>query len=109
MPQSIIPKGMVRFTHALVEDASLRSWFLGLEGLSTSLRQAAFSQMAQQMRSDGEDLGLAAAVSALARPEIYEAVLRLCDSVASCGDFRHCPTPPGSRLTFPLTYASAPH
>ncbi len=76
MPQSIIPEGMVRFTQALVEDASLRSWFLGLEQLSTSLRQAAFSQMAQQMRSDREDLDLAAAASALARPEMYDAVLK---------------------------------
>jgi len=76
MAQSIIPEGMVRFTHALVEDASLRAWFLGLERLSASLRQAAFSQMAQQMRSDKEDLGLAAAASALARPEMYDAVVK---------------------------------
>jgi hypothetical protein len=76
MAQSIIPEGMVRFTHALVEDASLRSWFLGLEHLSVSLRQAAFSQMAQQMRSDREDPDLAAALSVLARPEMYDAVLK---------------------------------
>lgn len=76
MAQSTIPEGMVRFTHALVEDASLRSWFLRLEHLSDSLRQAAFSQMAQQMRSDSEDLDLAAAVSALARTEMYDAVLK---------------------------------
>lgn len=71
-----IPEGMVRFTHALVEDVSLRSWFLGLESLSDSLRRAAFSQIAQQMRSDREDLDLAAAASALARPEMYDAVLK---------------------------------
>ena len=75
MAQSTIPEGMVRFTHALVEDAALRSWFLGLQHLSASLRQAAFTQMAQQMRSDREDLDLAAAASALARPEMYDAVL----------------------------------
>ena len=72
----MIPEGMVRFTHALVENASLRSWFLGLEQLSTSLRQAAFSHMAQQMKSDRQDLDLAAAASALARPEIYDAVVK---------------------------------
>ena len=76
MAQPIIPEGMVRFTHALVEDASLRSWFLGLEQLSTSLRQAAFSQMAQQMRSERGDLDLAVAASALARPEMYDAVVK---------------------------------
>jgi hypothetical protein len=76
MAQSRIPEGMVRFTHALVEDASLRSWFLGLEHLPASLRQASFSQMSQQMKSDREDLDLAAAASALARPEMYDAVLK---------------------------------
>jgi hypothetical protein len=76
MAESITTEGMVRFTHALVEDASLRSWFLGLEQLSTSLRQAAFSEMARRMRSDREDPGLAAAASALARPEIYDAVVK---------------------------------
>jgi hypothetical protein len=75
MAQSIIPEGMVRFTHALVEDAALRSWFLALQPLSASLRHAAFSQMSQQMKSDREDPELAAAVSALARPEMYNAVL----------------------------------
>jgi hypothetical protein len=67
---------MVRFTRALVEDASLRSWFLGLDQLSTSLREAAFRQMAQQMKSDREDLDLAAAASALAQPEMYDAVVK---------------------------------
>ncbi len=73
MAPSMIPEGMVRFTHALVEDASLRSWFLGLERLSASLRPAAFGQMAHQMRADREDPELAAAVSALVRPELYDA------------------------------------
>jgi hypothetical protein len=72
----MIPEGMVRFTHALVEDAGLRSWFLGLAPLSTSLRWAAFSQMSQQMISDREDPELAKAVSALAQPELYDAVFK---------------------------------
>jgi hypothetical protein len=76
MAQSTIPEGMVRFTHALVEDASLRSWFIELEHLSASRRRAAFSQMAEQMKRDREDLDLAAAVTALARPEMYDAVVK---------------------------------
>jgi len=72
----MISEGMVRFTHALVEDAALRSWFLGLEHLSASVRRAAFTQMSRQMESDREDPELAAAVSALARPETYDAVLK---------------------------------
>jgi hypothetical protein len=67
---------MVRFTHALVEDAVLRSWFLDLQRVSPSLRHAAFNQMASQMRSDREDPELADAVAALARPGIYDAVLQ---------------------------------
>ena len=69
-----IPDGIVRFTHALVEDPPLRSWFLSLEQLSASLRRAAFVQMAAQMRADREDPELAAAVSALAHSDVFEAV-----------------------------------
>lgn len=71
-----IPEGLVRFTHALVEDASVRAWFLGLERLSFAVRNAAFSQMAEQMKSENADPELAAAVSVLARkPELYAAIL----------------------------------
>ena len=76
MAQSPIPEGMVRFTHALVEDAALRSWFLDLHRLPTSLRSAAFREMAQQMRSDRADPELANAALALVRPDIYDAVLK---------------------------------
>ncbi len=69
-----IPEGIVRFTHALVEDASLRSWFLSLEQLSASLRRTAFAQMAERMRADREDPDLAAAVSAMTRSELFDAV-----------------------------------
>jgi hypothetical protein len=75
MKDQQIPEGLVRFTHALVEDAPLRTWFFGLEGLPISLRATAFSQMAQQMRSEKADPELAAALSALVRPELYDAIL----------------------------------
>ena len=76
MTRSTIPESMVRFAHALVEDAALRSLFLDLLSLSASLRRVAFIRMAQQMRSEREDPELAAAVCALAKPEIYDAVLK---------------------------------
>jgi len=76
MAQSMIPEGLVRFSHALVEDAALRSWFLGLQRLPTSLRAAAFTEMSRQMRSDSADEELATAALALARPDIYDAVLK---------------------------------
>ena len=69
-----IPEGIVRFTHALVEDASLRSWFLSLEEHSAAFRHAAFTQMAEQMQAEREDTELAAAVAAMTHPALFEAV-----------------------------------
>ena len=74
MNESQIPEGMVRLAHALVEDASLRSWFLALEALPNSIRRIAFSEMADQMTAGREEPELISALSALARPEIYAAV-----------------------------------
>ncbi len=73
-----IPEGIVRLTHALVEDPTLRTRFFAIEQLSTSLRRSAFRQMAAEMNAAREDSELVAAVSALVRPELYAAV---CDSV----------------------------
>ena len=74
MNASQIPPGVVRFTHALVEDAALRSWFLSLDSLAPSLRRQAFSEMARQMKAAREDEELISAVAALAHPELYAAV-----------------------------------
>jgi hypothetical protein len=75
MPHSEVPEGMVKLAHALVETAHLRSWFYALEKLPKALRNKAFSKMAAQMRSAGEDLDLTEAVAALSRPKVYETVL----------------------------------
>ena len=69
-----LPEGVVRFTHALVEDASLRSWFLSLEGHTTAMRRTAFKEMAEQMRRESADLELADAVSVMTNAEMFEAV-----------------------------------
>ena len=74
MARVAIPEGIVRFTHALVEDGSLRRWFLSLELLPESTRRAAFTQMADQMTVGREDPELAAAAASLVRPEMYDAV-----------------------------------
>jgi len=74
MRTSKIPEGIIRFAHALVENAPLRSWFLSLESLPASLRRSAFTQMAEQMRSGKKDAELAKAISALVQPELYAAV-----------------------------------
>ena len=71
-----LPEGLIRFTHALVEKKPLRSWFVELENLTASRRRVAFRQMAAQMSSDKVDPELIAAVSALARPDLYAAVLK---------------------------------
>ena len=74
MSRVAVPEGIVRFTHALVEDASLRSWFLSLERLPDSRRRAAFAQMAEQMTAGREDTELTTAAASLIRPEVYDAV-----------------------------------
>jgi hypothetical protein len=75
MTPNDVPEAMVNLAHALVETASLRSWFFALEKLPPSVRKDAFSDMAAKMRKAGEDAGLTGAVAALARPKMYETVL----------------------------------
>ena len=74
MNEPQLPAGVVRLTHALVEDAALRSWFFSLDLLPTSVRRQAFTQMAEQMKAAREDAELVSAVAALAHPEFYAAV-----------------------------------
>jgi hypothetical protein len=75
MPQSAVPEGLVKFAHALVEDAHLQSWFYSLEHLPRAHRNAAFAQMAKEMREAADDADLTSAVSILAGPKMYETVL----------------------------------
>ena len=75
-PTSNIPEEMVSLAQTLVETESLRSWFFALEAVPVAIRSAAFAQMAAQMRSEGEDPPLSAAVASLVRPSIYESVLQ---------------------------------
>ena len=81
MSRLAIPEGIMRFTRALVEDVSVRSWFLSLERLPESKRRAAFIRMAEEMTSGGEKAQLIVAASFLVRPEVYAAVLK---SVREC-------------------------
>ncbi len=75
MSPSEVPEGIVNLAHALVETQNLRAWFYALERLPLSFRQAAFSEIAAQMRSAGEDPTLADAVASLANPKMYQSVL----------------------------------
>jgi hypothetical protein len=75
MPYAEIPEGIVNLAHAFVETQHLRAWFYALERLPASFRKAAFSDMAVQMRSAGEDPKLADAVASLANPKMYQSVL----------------------------------
>jgi len=75
MMQTELPEGIVNFAHALVETQHLRAWFYALEGLPVSFREAAFSEMATQMRSAAEDPQLADAVASLTDPKMYQSVM----------------------------------
>ena len=75
MPQAEIPEGVVNLAHALVETQHLRAWFYALKRLPASFRETAFSEVAAQMRSAGEDRKLADAVASLANPKMFQSVL----------------------------------
>ena len=75
MPQREVSEGMVSLAHILVETEHVRAWFYALERLPVSFREAAFSEMAAQMRKAGEDSRLADTVASLANAKMYQAVL----------------------------------
>lgn len=75
MPQREVSEGVVSLAHTLVETEHLRAWFYALERLPVSFREAAFSEMAAQMRKAGEESRLADAVASLANAKMYQAVL----------------------------------
>jgi hypothetical protein len=70
-----VPESVVNLAHALVETHRLRAWFYAIERLPVSFRETAFSEMAAQMRTAGEDPGLADAVASLANPKMFQSVL----------------------------------
>ena len=74
MSRLSVPEGIVRLTHAFVEDASLRSWFFSLAEHSAVMRHSALERMAEQMRREREDPELASALAALAHPQMFDAV-----------------------------------
>jgi hypothetical protein len=75
MPQSAVPEGLVKFAHAVIGSASLRSWFYSLEHLPRTRRDQALLQMAEQMRRAKEDPDLVSAISLLARANMFDTVL----------------------------------
>ncbi len=75
MQKAEVPESVVNLAHALVETRHLRAWFYALERLSVSFRETAFSEMAAQMRTAGEDSKLADAVASLANPKMFQSVL----------------------------------
>ena len=75
MAQPEVPESLVNLAQALIETERLRKWFAELEQLPSAARDAAFSEMAEQIRSDGKDAALADAVASLADPKIYQSVL----------------------------------
>jgi hypothetical protein len=66
---------LVTFVEVLVDDVRLRSWFLGLEALPTSVRAAEFRRMAERMNAEGEPQNVLRITNLLAQDEMYRAVL----------------------------------
>jgi hypothetical protein len=60
----------------MTEDASLCTWFLSLQQLPPTVRRTELGGLAARMRAAGDDSEVADAVSALARPNLYEAACK---------------------------------
>jgi hypothetical protein len=86
MQKTKVPEGVVNLAHALVETHHLRAWFYALERLPVSFRETAFSEMAAQMRTAGEDSELADAVASLANPKMFQSVLEAVRERVGGGD-----------------------
>ena len=73
MPNNDLPEELVALLHAISEDESLCRWLLTLQQLPITVRRTELGCMAARMRADAGAEDVASAVSALARPELYEA------------------------------------
>ena len=73
MFDSDIPESLVVFLHAVSEDRELTRQLLSLERLPLASRQSTLREMAEKMRTSGEDSAVADAVEALTLPHFYEA------------------------------------
>jgi hypothetical protein len=76
MSDSPISDEVVTLVHAIRDDEGLREWLFRLEECPDSVRRTAFAEMIEKMKSAGEDATLIAAISELARPEIYAAACK---------------------------------
>ena len=73
MSDSPISEEVVTLVHAIRDDERLCDWLFRLEQYPDSVRHTAFAEMITQMKAADEDATLIAAISELARPEIYNA------------------------------------
>ena len=70
---SHIPDELVTFVQVLAEDDDLRAWFESFQAASDAAREAEFRAIAAKMQAAGEEPGLIAATSLLAKPEVFQA------------------------------------
>jgi hypothetical protein len=76
IPSHEMPEELVSILEAILEDDALSAWFLSLQQLPPAVRRMELGGLAARMRAAGEDADLAQAVSALARPELYDAACK---------------------------------
>ncbi|MEO7319395.1 MAG: hypothetical protein ABIZ56_10440 [Chthoniobacteraceae bacterium] len=70
---SHVPDELVTFVQVLVEDDDLRAWFESFQAASDGEREAEFRTIAAKMQAAGEEPGLIASTSLLAKPEVFRA------------------------------------
>ena len=76
MKPSKVSEELLTISQVIGESEILRDWFVNLAALPPAIRAKACADMASSMAADGDDSDLIAAVSSLARPDIYNAVLQ---------------------------------
>jgi hypothetical protein len=73
----------IRMIQVLAEDESLRKWFLSLKPMAENLRHSILGAMIEEMKTNGEDPDLIAAIESLVDPAVYDAALK---TIVSLGD-----------------------
>jgi len=74
MMHATVGEELVQLTAVFVENKGLRRWFVALQRLPISERDARLTELVARMKARGEKQPVISAVAALRHPEIYAAV-----------------------------------
>jgi hypothetical protein len=67
----------VTMLRVLIEDEDLKRWFLSLKPMPANLRHSMLGAMIEEMKTNGEDAELIAAIALLIDPAVYDAAFKI--------------------------------